>query len=147
MALVGEELEDGDEICGAVVSLRTRVDRIQLWTRSKDDVEKLNSIGKKMVRLLDVSEADQIGLEFQVHIPLLCYIALLTWILHSTILKIGPRPISSSQSNRCLLPALDLPSNPQHPQAQGCQVAFLVFPRATSQEAPLLPLVPLVWAI
>lgn len=65
MALVGEELEDGDEICGAVVSLRARVDRIQLWTRSKDDVEKLNSIGKKMVKLLDVSEADQIGLEFQ----------------------------------------------------------------------------------
>jgi len=66
MALVGEELEDGDEICGAVVSLRTKVDRIQLWTRSKDDVEKLNGIGKKLVKLLDISEADQIGLEFQV---------------------------------------------------------------------------------
>ncbi|KAF8804426.1 translation initiation factor eIF4e [Phlegmacium glaucopus] len=65
MALVGEELEDGDEICGAVVSLRTKVDRIQLWTRSKDDVEKLNGIGKKLVKLLDISEADQIGLEFQ----------------------------------------------------------------------------------
>jgi translation initiation factor 4E len=66
MALIGEELEEGDEICGAVVSLRTKVDRIQLWTRSKDDVEKLNGIGKKMVKLLDVSEADGIGLEFQV---------------------------------------------------------------------------------
>jgi translation initiation factor 4E len=66
MALVGEELEDGDEICGAVVSLRTKVDRIQVWTRSKDDVERLNKIGKKLVKLLDVSEADQIGLEFQV---------------------------------------------------------------------------------
>lgn len=65
MALVGEELEEGDEICGAVVSLRSKVDRIQVWTRSKDDVEKLNSIGKKLVKLLDVSEADGIGLEFQ----------------------------------------------------------------------------------
>ncbi|KAF5334800.1 hypothetical protein D9611_012926 [Ephemerocybe angulata] len=65
MALVGEELEDGDEICGAVVSLRSKVDRIQLWTRSKDDVERLNAIGKKLVKLLDVSEADGIGLEFQ----------------------------------------------------------------------------------
>ncbi|KAH0834681.1 translation initiation factor eIF 4e-like domain-containing protein [Lanmaoa asiatica] len=65
MALVGEELEDGDEICGAVVSLRSKVDRIQLWTRSKDDVERLNGIGKKLVKLLDVSEADSIGLEFQ----------------------------------------------------------------------------------
>ncbi|KAG6918204.1 hypothetical protein DXG01_015993 [Tephrocybe rancida] len=65
MALVGEELEEGDEICGAVVSLRSKVDRIQVWTRSKDEVEKLNAIGKKLVKLLDVSEADGIGLEFQ----------------------------------------------------------------------------------
>jgi translation initiation factor 4E len=67
MALVGEELEDGDEICGAVVSLRSKVDRIQVWTRSKDDVEKLNGIGRKLIKLLDVSEADNIGLEFQVN--------------------------------------------------------------------------------
>ncbi|KAJ7638318.1 translation initiation factor eIF 4e-like domain-containing protein [Roridomyces roridus] len=66
MALVGEELEEGhDIICGAVVSLRSKVDRIQVWTRSKDDVERLNAIGKKLVKLLDVSEADGIGLEFQ----------------------------------------------------------------------------------
>ncbi|KAI0052029.1 translation initiation factor eIF4e [Auriscalpium vulgare] len=65
MALVGEELDEGDEICGAVVSLRSKVDRIQLWTRSKDDVEKMNGIGRKLVKLLDVSEADSIGLEFQ----------------------------------------------------------------------------------
>lgn len=65
MALVGEELDEGDEICGAVVSLRSKVDRIQLWTRSKDDLEKLNGIAKKMVKILDVSEADGIGLEFQ----------------------------------------------------------------------------------
>ncbi|KIJ58159.1 hypothetical protein HYDPIDRAFT_34441, partial [Hydnomerulius pinastri MD-312] len=31
----------------------------------KDDVERLNGIGKKLVKLLDVSEADSIGLEFQ----------------------------------------------------------------------------------
>ncbi|KAF8168893.1 eukaryotic translation initiation factor 4E-1A [Pholiota molesta] len=47
MALVGEELEENDEICGAVVSLRSKVDRIQVWTRSKED------------------RADNIGLEFQ----------------------------------------------------------------------------------
>ncbi len=72
MALVGEELDEGDEICGAVVSLRSKVDRIQLWTRSKEDVEKVNGIGRKLVKLLDVSEADGIGLEFQVSILSLC---------------------------------------------------------------------------
>jgi translation initiation factor 4E len=66
MALVGEDLDEGDEICGAVVSLRSKVDRIQLWTRSKDDVERINGIGRKMVKVLDVSEADSIGFEFQV---------------------------------------------------------------------------------
>ncbi|KAH8116162.1 translation initiation factor eIF4e, partial [Phellopilus nigrolimitatus] len=65
MALVGEEIDDGDEICGAVVSLRSKVDRIQLWIRSKDDIERVNSIGKKLVKTLDVSEADGIGLEFK----------------------------------------------------------------------------------
>ena len=70
MALVGEDLDEGDEICGAVVSLRSKVDRIQLWTRTKEDVEKINGIARKMVKLLDVSEADGIGLEFQVRTPL-----------------------------------------------------------------------------
>ncbi|KAI0707539.1 translation initiation factor eIF 4e-like domain-containing protein [Cerioporus squamosus] len=65
MALVGEDLDEGDEICGAVVSLRSKVDRIQVWTRSKEDVEKINGIARKMVKLLDISEADGIGLEFQ----------------------------------------------------------------------------------
>ena len=69
MALRGEELDKGDEICSTVVSLRSKVDRIQLWTRSKDDVEKVNGIGRKLVKLLDVSEADGIGLEFQVSSP------------------------------------------------------------------------------
>lgn len=67
MAMVGEELEDADELCGAVVSLRAKVDRIQLWTRSKTDIERLNGIAKKMISLLGVSEADNVGLEFQYH--------------------------------------------------------------------------------
>ncbi|KAH7105055.1 translation initiation factor eIF4e [Auriculariales sp. MPI-PUGE-AT-0066] len=65
-ALIGEDLDiEGDEICGAVVSLRAKQDRIQVWIRSKDDVEKINSLGKRLVKLLEVSEADGIGLEFQ----------------------------------------------------------------------------------
>jgi len=69
MVLRGEELDKGDEICGAVVSLRSKVKCIQLWTRSKDDVKKVNGVGRKLVKLLDVSEADGIGLEFQVSSP------------------------------------------------------------------------------
>lgn len=80
MALIGEDLDEGDEICGAVVSLRSKVDRIQLWTRSKEDVEKINGIGKKLVKLLDISEADGIGLEFQASISIASVLSLLTLI-------------------------------------------------------------------
>lgn len=83
MALVGEELDEKDEVCGAgayyclqifiwlerlciVVSLRAKIDRIQLWTRGKDDVEAINSLGKKFIKLLDVAEEQGVGLEFQV---------------------------------------------------------------------------------
>lgn len=55
-------------IAHAVVSLRSKVDRIQLWTRSKEDVERINGIGKKLVKLLDIGETDGIGLEFQVRL-------------------------------------------------------------------------------
>jgi translation initiation factor 4E len=65
MALVGEELDERDEICGAVASLRAKIDRIQVWTRGKDDVERINSIGRKLVKILDVQNEPGIGLEFQ----------------------------------------------------------------------------------
>lgn len=94
MALIGEQLDDHDEICGAgedfpplpcrqsnhltdvyliVVSLR-KVDRIQLWTRTKDDVERINSIGKKLIKLLDITPDELgVGLEFQASIhPFAC---------------------------------------------------------------------------
>ena len=66
MVLVGEELDEGDDICGAVVGMKSRVDRIHVWPRSKDDVEGLNGIGRKVIKLLDVFEADRFGLKFQV---------------------------------------------------------------------------------
>jgi translation initiation factor 4E len=106
MALVGEELEDGDEICGAVVSLRSKVDRIQVWTRSKDDVERLNGIGKKLVKLLDVSEADGIALEFQVRqVPPLfaCVCSLLTCANSSTP-RTAHCQTNSSASKHCPTP-------------------------------------------
>ena len=70
MALVSEEeLDESDEICVAVVSLCLKVKCIQVWTHSKDDVEKVNSIGRKFVKLPDISKANGIGLEFHVSAP------------------------------------------------------------------------------
>lgn len=111
MALVGEELEEGDEICGAVVSLRSKVDRIQVWTRNKEDVERLNGIGKKLVKLLDVSEADSIGLEFQVCFICQSFNSLLSHIVYSTILKIDHSPTNSCRFKQCLKHRIARPSN------------------------------------
>ncbi|KAG9125949.1 hypothetical protein FRC07_005476 [Ceratobasidium sp. 392] len=66
MGLVGQELDDKDEIiCGAVVSLRSKIDRIQLWIRQKDDVERVNAVGKRLVKLLDLEKEPGVQLEFQ----------------------------------------------------------------------------------
>ena len=34
MALIGEQFEYGDEICGAVVNVRNRQEKIALWTKN-----------------------------------------------------------------------------------------------------------------
>ena len=49
-----------------VVSLRAKIDRIQLWTRGKDNVEAINALGKKLIKLLDLQGEPTIGLEFDV---------------------------------------------------------------------------------
>jgi translation initiation factor 4E len=45
LALIGEELDDNDDVTGAVVSTRSKGDRIALWIRNKNDVDLVNKIG------------------------------------------------------------------------------------------------------
>jgi hypothetical protein len=148
MALVGEDLDEGDEICGAVVSLRSKVDRIQLWTRSKDDVEKINGIGKKMVKLLDVSEADGIGLEFQV-----CVIRLLTLpiIEHasSTIPTIVLLQINFSRFNHSPRPHIAAAStpSPDFPVLSPAQVKVLLVCKVVVHLRTLVSAVAGCWAL
>jgi translation initiation factor 4E len=32
--MIGEQFDEGDEICGAVVSVRARQDKISIWTKT-----------------------------------------------------------------------------------------------------------------
>ncbi|KAF9536970.1 hypothetical protein EC957_009138 [Mortierella hygrophila] len=64
-ALVGEQLDLGDDICGAVLSRRTKADRLAVWVRDKDNVEAINGIGKRLIKFLDLAE-EKISLEFQI---------------------------------------------------------------------------------
>lgn len=146
MALVGEELEDTDEICGAVVSLRSKVDRIQVWTRGKDDVERLNGIGKKLVKLLDVSEADSIGLEFQVRLKRIYHFHELMRLslFHSITAMIAHYPINSFRFSPCHKHPTAPPSLQATPRkilsAQGIPAAQSIRLRVLAQLAPAVRL-------
>ncbi|GES84083.1 translation initiation factor eIF4e [Rhizophagus clarus] len=64
-ALVGEELDENDDICGAVMSRRARGDRIAVWVRDKDNVPVINGIGRRLLKILDLQNEKGIGMDFQ----------------------------------------------------------------------------------
>ncbi|KAF9968018.1 hypothetical protein BGZ70_007126 [Mortierella alpina] len=64
-ALVGEQLDVGDDICGAVLSRRTKADRLAVWVRDSENVEAINGIGLRLIRILDLAK-EKITMEFQV---------------------------------------------------------------------------------
>lgn len=54
LAIIGETLDiDGDEICGAVVSIRSKQDRIALWLKSTD-VKRCSQIGARWKKCLEM---------------------------------------------------------------------------------------------
>lgn len=56
LAMIGEQFDHGDEICGAVVNVRTRQDKIALWTKNAANEAAQLSIGKQWKKFLDYSE-------------------------------------------------------------------------------------------
>ncbi|KAF6767539.1 Translation Initiation factor eIF- 4e [Kalmanozyma brasiliensis GHG001] len=67
LGLIGEQLDEADETCGAVCSVRPRGDRIALWVKDGSDVEKLNRIGRKLISLLELEKEPGILMEFSAH--------------------------------------------------------------------------------
>ena len=68
MALVGEVLDPFDEVCGIVASTRPKVDRLQIWTRGRDEPERLNAIGRRILTALALEgrDVESMSMEFQV---------------------------------------------------------------------------------
>jgi translation initiation factor 4E len=68
MALVGQVLDPDDRICGIVASNRPRGNRLQIWTRGREDVEGLNDMGKRCLEMMGIEpgEMEQISFEYQV---------------------------------------------------------------------------------
>jgi hypothetical protein len=84
------------------VSLRAKIDRIQLWTRGKENVEAINALGKKLIKLLDLQDEPTIGLEFQVSMKCLTSRVSIN-LVPSTILKISLHQPSFCRSKPSIL--------------------------------------------
>jgi translation initiation factor 4E len=73
MGLVGNVLDPDDQVCGIVASSRPKIDRVQLWTRSRSDAdaESLSALGKRIVECMGLDPVEQgcMSLEFQVSPP------------------------------------------------------------------------------
>ena len=65
MALIGENMNDKGDVCGAVVSVRRANDRIAVWTASADQPEIQKGIGRCFRQSLDLSRS--IPLKYQSH--------------------------------------------------------------------------------
>ena len=66
-AMIGEQLDDGDDVCGAVISIRPKVQRIQIWLRKKNDFDTVERIGHRMLRILEIAEPNVVSaLDFAV---------------------------------------------------------------------------------
>eukprot|EP00232_Nephroselmis_pyriformis_P028732 CAMPEP_0182854032 /NCGR_PEP_ID=MMETSP0034_2-20130328/1018_1 /TAXON_ID=156128 /ORGANISM="Nephroselmis pyriformis, Strain CCMP717" /LENGTH=207 /DNA_ID=CAMNT_0024984825 /DNA_START=65 /DNA_END=688 /DNA_ORIENTATION=- len=61
LGMIGEQYEEGDEICGAVCSVRTKQDRIGLWTKTASNEAVQVTVGKDLKTLLDLSDSTRIG--------------------------------------------------------------------------------------
>ncbi|XP_022959251.1 eukaryotic translation initiation factor-like [Cucurbita moschata] len=62
MALIGEQFEESDEICGVVASVRQRRDKLALWTKTAANEAAQMSIGRKWKEIIDVT--DKISFSF-----------------------------------------------------------------------------------
>ncbi|KAK4797538.1 hypothetical protein SAY86_029864 [Trapa natans] len=56
MALIGEQFDEADEICGVVASVRKNQDKLALWTRTAANEAVQMSIGKKWKEIIDVTD-------------------------------------------------------------------------------------------
>lgn len=61
LALIGEQFPDPGEICGAVVNVRQKGDRISIWTRTGSNEAAQLAIGKTMKATLDLTDTTRLG--------------------------------------------------------------------------------------
>ncbi|PPR93686.1 hypothetical protein GOBAR_AA26992 [Gossypium barbadense] len=56
MALIGEQFDEADEICGVVASVRQRQDKLALWTKTATNEAAQMGIGRKWKEIIDIND-------------------------------------------------------------------------------------------
>lgn len=59
LAMIGEQFDQGEQVCGAVASVRGKADRVAIWTRLASNEDLQVSLAKQWKKAVDVS--DKIG--------------------------------------------------------------------------------------
>mmetsp|Transcript_23087 Transcript_23087/g.75138 ORF Transcript_23087/g.75138 Transcript_23087/m.75138 type:complete len:218 (-) Transcript_23087:237-890(-) len=70
LAMIGENFDAGDELCGAVISLRKAGDRVAVWTKSADDEKSCREIGQQFKAAISEclgTEVPEDSIEYHVH--------------------------------------------------------------------------------
>ncbi|OQS07797.1 eukaryotic initiation factor 4E, partial [Thraustotheca clavata] len=65
LALIGEALDDEDDICGCVVSVRKSQDRLAVWTKTASNETLQRTVGRNFRKTLDLGKNEV--LKFQSH--------------------------------------------------------------------------------
>ncbi|EDV53280.1 eukaryotic translation initiation factor 4E1 [Drosophila erecta] len=55
LCLIGEACDNSDQICGAFVRIRKKVNKVSVWTNSYDDNEAVMEIGQKLCEVVSLS--------------------------------------------------------------------------------------------
>ncbi|KAL3282822.1 hypothetical protein HHI36_005986 [Cryptolaemus montrouzieri] len=65
LCLIGEAFENSEEICGAVVNIRGKGDKVGIWTADWNNTQAVLEIGKKLKERLHLPGRTQLG--YQIH--------------------------------------------------------------------------------
>lgn len=92
LSLIGETLQDEDDICGAVVSVRKAQDRIAIWSATADAEDRQRAIGRgfrqalvdfgknETLKYQSHADAAASGSSFQNEVYVALVVCLSTWL-------------------------------------------------------------------
>eukprot|EP00898_Chlorokybus_atmophyticus_P002020 jgi/Chlat1/2819/Chrsp187S02965 len=61
LAMVGEQFADGEEVCGGVVSVRARQDRIEFWTKTASNEAMQLKLGSQLKEFMGLDHSSRMG--------------------------------------------------------------------------------------